>query len=64
MAKYSISEFEEAHRSLGSTLGKCEKAILKLKEGSAQHTLMIRRIKSFQIALALIQRELQSERSG
>ncbi len=59
MEKYSLSEFEEAHKSLGSILGKCEKAMLKLKEGSSQHTLMVRRIKSFQIALALIERELQ-----
>jgi len=41
-------------------LGKCEKAILKLKENSAQHTLTTRRINAFRIALAFVENELQS----
>jgi hypothetical protein len=55
MNKFTIAELEEAHRSLSSTLSKCEKVLPKLKEGSAQHTLLVRRIRSFQIALALIE---------
>lgn len=59
MIKYAKSELGEALKSIDSTLGKCEKAITKLKENSAQHTLMTRRIKAFRIALVLIEKELQ-----
>lgn len=59
MTKYSKGELEEALEALNSILGKCEKAILKLKENSAQHTLMTHRINAFRIALALVENELQ-----
>jgi len=59
MIKYSKGELEEALKSLNSTLSKCEKAMPKLKENSAQHTLMVRRINSFRIAIALVKRELE-----
>lgn len=59
MTKYSKGELEEALEALNSILGKCEKAILKLRENSAQHTLMTRRINAFRIALALVGNELQ-----
>ena len=39
-------------------LGKCEKALDKLRPGSSAYTLTVRRIRAFRIALALIGREL------
>ncbi len=60
MNTYTIAELTEARRSIDSTLHKCEKALLKLTPGKSQHTLTTRRIKAFQIALVLIDRELES----
>ena len=57
MSIYTIEELSEARRSIDSTLHKCEKALLKLTPGKSQHTLTARRIKAFQIALELIDRE-------
>lgn len=51
-------EFEEALRAIDSTIGKCEKVQPKLKQGSSQHTLLVRRIKALKISVALIKREL------
>lgn len=59
MRTYSEQELLEAKRSIASTLSKCEKAILKLTPGKSQHTLTKRRIEAFQIALDLIDRELE-----
>lgn len=56
---YTTEELTEARRSIDSTLHKCEKALLKLTPGKSQHTLTARRIKAFQISLALIDRELE-----
>jgi len=53
-------ELQESRRAIDSTIGKCEKAQLKVKAGSPQHTLLTRRIKAFYIASALIQRELET----
>ena len=58
MSTYNTEELIEARRSIDSTLHKCEKALLKLTPGKFQHTLTARRIKAFQIALELIDREL------
>ena len=58
MSTYATEELIEARRSIDSTLHKCEKALLKLTPGKSQHTLTARRIKAFQIALELIDREL------
>ena len=58
MRHYTTEELLEAKRSVASTLGKCEKALLKLTPGKSQHTLMVRRIKAFEISLALIDEEL------
>ena len=60
MSIYIAEELAEARRSIDSTLHKCEKALLKLTPGKSQHTLTVRRIKAFQIALALIDRELEA----
>lgn len=56
MTNYTKEELEEALRSIISTIGKCETAILKLKENSAQHTLLSRRIKAFRISVELIEK--------
>lgn len=63
MAMYTTEELMEAKRSIASTLSKCEKAVLKLQPGKSQHTLMVRRIKAFQIALALIDQALEDRQA-
>jgi hypothetical protein len=55
---FSKEELEEARRAIASTISKCEKVRPKLKRGSAQHTLLVRRIRALRVASALIQREL------
>ena len=55
--RYTTEELSEARRAIDSTLHKCEKALEKLRPGSSSHTLTVRRIRAFQIALALIDRE-------
>ena len=60
MNTYTTEELTEARRSIDSTLHKCEKALLKLTPGKSQHTLTARRIKAFQVSLALIDRELNA----
>lgn len=60
---YTMEDLQEALRAIDSTLRKCEKAQLKLKEGTSSHTLLVRRIKAFQIAETLIRRELGSAQS-
>ncbi len=57
---YTKEELNEALRAISSTIGKCEKALPKLKEGSPQQTLLTRRIKAFHIALFLITKELEA----
>lgn len=52
--EYTKEELEEASRALKSTLGKCEKAQEKLREGTSQHTLTKRRIAALKIAVDLI----------
>ena len=58
MEHYSVDELQEAQRAIASTCSKCEKALLKLRPGTPQHTLTVRRIRAFRIALALLDREL------
>lgn len=58
MANYAKEELEEALRAIISTINKCEKVMPKLKENSAQRTLLKRRIKALQISADLIEREL------
>jgi hypothetical protein len=59
MTSFTKEELLEAKISLSSTLSKCEKAFLKLKENSSQHTLMARRIKALRVSLQLLEKELQ-----
>ncbi|WP_042436009.1 hypothetical protein [Faecalispora jeddahensis] len=60
MENYTKEELEEALRAIVSTISKCEKVQPKLKPGTSQHTLLIRRIKALRIASSLITRELES----
>lgn len=60
MEDYTKEELEEALRAIDSTIRKCEKVQPKLKEGTSQHTLLIRRIKALNISSVLIKRELES----
>jgi len=53
-----LYELQEALRSIESTLSKCEKALMKLNEGTPQHTLTKRRIEAFRIASALIKEKM------
>ncbi len=59
MDNFTKEELEEALRAIASTISKCEKVQPKLKQGTSQHTLLIRRIKAFNIASSLIMQELE-----
>ena len=61
MDNFSKEELEEALRAITSTISKCEKVQPKLKQGTSQHTLLIRRIKALQIATELIIKALESQ---
>ncbi len=58
MDQFAKEDLEEALRAINSTISKCEKVQPKLKQGSAQHTLLVRRIKALQIASSLIKQAL------
>lgn len=58
MDDFTKEDLEEALRAIASTISKCEKVQPKLKEGTSQHTLLVRRIKALNIASELIKREL------
>ena len=64
MESYTKEELTEAIRAIESTISKCEKVMPKLRPGTAQHTLLIRRIKALSIADALIKRELGLPEQG
>jgi len=57
---FAKAELAEALRAIVSTVSKCEQVQPKLRPGTAQHTLLVRRIKALQIAAALIERDLAS----
>lgn len=59
MEQYTKEELQEALRAIDFTIRKCEKVKPKLKRGTSQHTLLVRRIKAFGIASELIKRELE-----
>lgn len=59
MGEYTKEDLEEALRAIVSTISKCEKVQPKLKQGTSQHTLLVRRIKALNIASALIRKELE-----
>jgi hypothetical protein len=57
MEDFSITELQEAHRALLSTLHKCEKVQENAKLGKSQQTLLKNRIAALKVALALIEKE-------
>lgn len=57
---FSKEELIEALRAIESTINKCEKVQPKLKLGTSQHTLPIRRIKALQISSSLIKQAMES----
>ena len=57
MEVFSKEELSQAARAIDSTRMKSEKAILKLKEGTAQYRLTARGIAAYALALQLIARE-------
>ena len=57
MEVFSKEELSETARAIDSTRMKSEKAILKLKEGTAQYRLTVRGIAAYSLALQLIVRE-------
>jgi len=59
---FTKEELEEALRAITSTISKCEKVQPKLKQGTSQHTLLVRRIRAFTIASALIRQALEEQR--
>ena len=61
MDHYTKEDLEEALRAITSTISKCEKVLPKLREGTSQHTLLVRRIKALRIASALLMRELTEQ---
>ncbi|MFZ6022287.1 MAG: hypothetical protein ACOYT9_02340 [Patescibacteria group bacterium] len=54
MSQYSNEELLEALRAITSTISKLQKVEPKLRVGTSQHTLVIRRIKALQISSDLI----------
>jgi hypothetical protein len=60
MSDFTVQELGEAHRSLASTLHKCEKVLESEKLPQAQRTLTKRRVVALNIALTLIEREQAS----
>ncbi|NLI54016.1 MAG: hypothetical protein GX417_06755 [Clostridiales bacterium] len=61
MHVFSEIELREAARAIVSARMKSEKAVLKLKDGSAQQRLIARGIAAYSLALALIASELGGE---
>lgn len=61
---YTQDELAQASSAIESTICKCEKSLTKLREGSPQHTLTVRQIKAFKIAVELIKREMGDCENG
>jgi len=61
MDNFTKEDLEEALRAIDSTISKCEKVQPKLKQGTSQHTLLIRRIKALRIASSLITKALEEQ---
>jgi hypothetical protein len=59
MAAFANEELSEALRAIVSMIAKCEKALPKLRDGSPQQTLTVRRIKALKLAEDLIERETE-----
>ncbi|MDT2755020.1 hypothetical protein P7H46_08625 [Enterococcus pseudoavium] len=66
MDEYTLSDYQAAQKSLGSTLHKIEQALFSLEEKQkagrnlkAQITLSKERVKALKLSLKLIEREIQ-----
>ena len=57
MPTFTAEELSEAHRSLLSTLKKCEKVLESDKLPQSQRTLTERRVAALKLALTLIEKE-------
>ncbi|MFS0722435.1 hypothetical protein [Paenibacillus sp. 1P07SE] len=55
----SKRDLQESLRAITSLISKCEKAQLKLTEGSSQHSLLRNRIKALRVSSTLITKELR-----
>lgn len=58
--KFTKEELKEALRAISSTLSKSEKVQLKLKAGTFQHTMTAQGIRAYNIAIALIKKESET----
>ncbi|MFA5185454.1 MAG: hypothetical protein WC551_03115 [Patescibacteria group bacterium] len=58
---FTQEELEEAFKAIASTASKCEKVLPKLKPGTSQNTLLVRRIKALNIASTLIKQALDEQ---
>ena len=61
MPDFSEIDLSEARRAIESALHKSEKALLKLKQGTFSHTLTVRGINAYRIALELINESCELE---
>jgi hypothetical protein len=61
MISYTSEEFEQAEKAFKSSIGKCEKARIKLKEGSPQRKWVDRQLDAFYIAVLLIENLVDKE---
>ena len=61
MPDFSKIDLSEARRAIESALHKSEKALLKLKQGTFSHTLTVRGINAYRIALELINESCELE---
>ena len=58
--KFTKEELEAALSAITSTINKSEKVQLKLKAGTYQHTMTVRGIKAYNIAIGLIKKESEA----
>jgi len=59
MDGFTKEELQEACNTIEPTISQLEQMESKFKTGTSQHTLLIRRVKAFNIAIMLIKQELQ-----
>ena len=60
---FTTDELLDAHRSLLSTLSKCEKVLKSARLPQSQRTLTKRRVAALKLALSLIEKEQRQEHS-
>ncbi|GGG59678.1 hypothetical protein GCM10011378_39600 [Hymenobacter glacieicola] len=59
--KYKKEDLQEALKSVSSLLSKCRKAQTSVRVKSSQETLLVNRINGLQIAVELIENEINHE---